>query len=435
MLASDLFRRARTQRALLSRVVELHLAGQAKGINEAVLSATSGPKLQLAVADSSSVRTSMSRLRGKLELYYRTEGRSDPWRIALPAGSYAPTFVPVHPAGEATAPSQASATLEFRQLYMEARLCLERFSETEIWRAVRLFERALEWDPRSAVAHSGIGDCHFLLGLMGFEDQDEACREACAHVRLALSIDRRCPDAWATWGSIQGMFLWRWHRAENSFRRAMKLKGGSARIPFQYWSYLLMPIGRYAEAERLMREALERVPNLPRTNLHYAILLYRQRRYGESLRQFEQALAFAPHLAVLHYWMGHLHCAAGRYEQALDCYRGSAPGIGTPGVAAHIGYCHARCGRREEALNVLRELEERSAREVVLPHYVALIHMGLGDRARALDWFERGVDVRVPSLALYVGTPMVDDLAAEPRFQAIMRRMNLPPRPQDELTG
>ena len=39
------------------------------------------------------VRAEVSRLRGRLERYYATEGRNDPIRIMLPRGSYVPEFV------------------------------------------------------------------------------------------------------------------------------------------------------------------------------------------------------------------------------------------------------------------------------------------------------------------------------------------------------
>jgi serine/threonine-protein kinase len=49
-----------------------------------------------------------------------------------------------------------------------------------------------------------------------------------------------------------------------------------------------------------------------------------------------------------------------------------------------------------------------------------------GDRARALDWLERSYAEGVANLP-YIGIdPVNDPLRNEPRFQALLRKMNLP---------
>jgi hypothetical protein len=49
-----------------------------------------------------------------------------------------------------------------------------------------------------------------------------------------------------------------------------------------------------------------------------------------------------------------------------------------------------------------------------------------GDLARALDLLERAYEEREPNMP-YIGChPMFDSLRAEPRFLALMRKMNLP---------
>ena len=48
-----------------------------------------------------------------------------------------------------------------------------------------------------------------------------------------------------------------------------------------------------------------------------------------------------------------------------------------------------------------------------------------GDRARALDWLEKACAERDPNV-MYLGiNPVLDSLRAEPRFQALLRKMNL----------
>ncbi len=49
-----------------------------------------------------------------------------------------------------------------------------------------------------------------------------------------------------------------------------------------------------------------------------------------------------------------------------------------------------------------------------------------GDRALALDWLEKAYTDRDPSMPFIGCTPIFDPLRGEPRFQALLRKMNLP---------
>jgi hypothetical protein len=56
---------------------------------------------------------------------------------------------------------------------------------------------------------------------------------------------------------------------------------------------------------------------------------------------------------------------------------------------------------------------------------IAGAYMYAGEKVHALDWLEKAFEVRDPNLP-YIGIPDNDSLRSEPRFQALLRRMNLP---------
>ena len=66
------------------------------------------------------------------------------------------------------------------------------------------------------------------------------------------------------------------------------------------------------------------------------------------------------------------------------------------------------------------------ARRTFLPVGIALRYVDAGDYSRALDWLEKAYEVRDPSLLYSIRDPVNDPLRADPRFQALLRRMNLP---------
>ena len=60
------------------------------------------------------------------------------------------------------------------------------------------------------------------------------------------------------------------------------------------------------------------------------------------------------------------------------------------------------------------------------PSDITQNYLYAGDTAHALDWLEKAYDDRDPSMP-YIGCmPIFDPLRSEPRFQALLRKMNLP---------
>jgi hypothetical protein len=57
---------------------------------------------------------------------------------------------------------------------------------------------------------------------------------------------------------------------------------------------------------------------------------------------------------------------------------------------------------------------------------VAVMNIRIGEHQRALDWLERAYEARDPNLPSINNREAFDMLRDQPRFQALLRRMNLP---------
>jgi hypothetical protein len=62
----------------------------------------------------------------------------------------------------------------------------------------------------------------------------------------------------------------------------------------------------------------------------------------------------------------------------------------------------------------------------VQPFYVALIHVGLGERDRAFEWLERAYEDRYPWLGWLNAEPRFDPLRNDARFTDLARRVGIP---------
>jgi tetratricopeptide (TPR) repeat protein len=86
-----------------------------------------------------------------------------------------------------------------------------------------------------------------------------------------------------------------------------------------------------------------------------------------------------------------------------------------------LGYCCAKSGRREEAIQLLRRLPESTAPSVNF----ASIYAGLGDSQRAFGCLQQAALNREPSLPLLLLGPEFDALRGEPQYRALQSMMGL----------
>src|SRR5207302_877740 len=105
--------------------------------------------------------------------------------------------------------------------------------------------------------------------------------------------------------------------------------------------------------------------------------------------------------------------------------------VTSPGSAlalSGLGYGYALVGRRAEAQKLLQELNDLSKYKYVPVVNLARIYVGLGDKDKAFACLEKSYDDRsIGGLTFLKVDPAFDPLRSDPRFQGLLRRMNLQP--------
>ena len=94
-------------------------------------------------------------------------------------------------------------------------------------------------------------------------------------------------------------------------------------------------------------------------------------------------------------------------------------------VALHA-HALARAGRRGEALKALADLHSLAKPRAPSPFLVALVYVGLGEKDRAFEWLDKAVDARDWQLPLLKAEHIFEGLRSDPRFPALLARLNLP---------
>jgi len=150
----------------------------------------------------------------------------------------------------------------------------------------------------------------------------------------------------------------------------------------------------------------------------------------DALRHIDDALTFQKDdsSAIAASCMANV--ALGRFEDAVAAgERGVAVGYRAPYFLGVLGWALAVAGRKDEARRVLEELRARPAGSPTAVSEAWLLG-ALGEIDGAFAVLARAEEEH-QGLLYYTGMPGFDSLRADPRFAALLRRLDLPfaPRP------
>ena len=113
-------------------------------------------------------------------------------------------------------------------------------------------------------------------------------------------------------------------------------------------------------------------------------------------------------------------------EGIAELQRAIALSGGNNTFRSNLAYAYARSGRKDEALEILNELENRPSSGFSNAAEIALVYVGLDDLDKAMIWLEKSYTERFnPSILM---RPCFDPLRSEPRFQKLLGRIGLNPR-------
>ncbi|MGE5717225.1 MAG: protein kinase domain-containing protein, partial [Acidobacteriota bacterium] len=312
-------------------------------------------------------------------------------------------------------------------LYLRARYHWNRRTEEGYEKSLALFLKVLERDPKEALAWAGLADVYNLKAFYGVQPPREILPKQREAALRAVELDPNLSGAHAALADAKYEFDWDWKGAEEGFLTAIALNPNDA-VAHQWYSNLLSASSRFEESLREIRLARRLDPLNVAINMDVGMASYFAGNDAEAMIRLREAVDLDPASPLTRIFLGFSQVRAGRSDEAISEFtRAMKLGEGQPDPIAAWGYACAGVERRAEAEDALHRLGAMSKDRFVSPLAFALLEVGLGHRARALDWLEKAAEEREGRLVfLRVFSPW-EPLRAEPRFQALVRRLNIPP--------
>jgi eukaryotic-like serine/threonine-protein kinase len=318
-----------------------------------------------------------------------------------------------------------TANPEAYQLYLKGRYFTSTFTKDGVDKGLDYFHQAIAADPNYAQAYQGLADYYGVIDDVFVPSRDSEPKQKAAALK-ALELDDHLAEAHVALGAVLFWYDYDWPGAEKEFRRAIELNENLAVAHTAYGWYLTclghpeQGIGESRKAQALDPLAPEPVHILSQ-NLYFA------RRYPEAAEQARKALDLDPKYFLAHLQLALIYIAQGKSREAITAARSARedePLADWP--SAVVGMAYAADGQRAEAEKLLAEMNQKASRGWVPSYTFAEIYAGLRNKPQTLDALEKSYEQRAWFLTCLNTAPEFDFIRSEPRFQALLRRMNFP---------
>ncbi|HET9597255.1 MAG TPA: tetratricopeptide repeat protein [Anaeromyxobacteraceae bacterium] len=423
----------------LARVDGLHVAGRTssfafKGRNEDLRAI--GQKLNVGTLLEGSVRKAGDRVRVTAQvidiatgyhLWSETYDRevSDIFAVQDDIARSVVTALKVKLVGERGPPSrQARATNpDAYNQYLVGRAAYAGGSMDGIARAVVAYQKAVALDASYAPAWSGLA---VALHYQAEDAADRAVRdakrrEAVEAADRAVALDPELAEGYTARGYLKAIYRWDWAGAQADLDRAMALAPSDATVLRRY-ALLRSMIGRPEEAIGAARRAFEVDPMFGGNAHALASAYIATGEYAAARATLERARATNPSVEGTDAMIALVTLLEGRASEALDLIRRvRKPAEERAGGEAAALHALGRTAEAEEALaRFTRAMADKH------PAHVASLQAWFGRNDEAFLWLERAYQARDFGLVDIRNDALLKPLRGDPRFAALLRKMNLP---------
>ena len=321
------------------------------------------------------------------------------------------------------APRARAVNIDAYQLFLKGQYHKNRITPESLAKAKDCFERALAIDPHYAPAYGGLAVYYYMLSFLGLEPVGEMAPLVKSAAEKALAIDPANSEAHCALAIIAAVYDYDWKTAEAHYRKAMEPEPAPPLVRYRYASYYLVPLGRFAEAMEQNRLGLETDPLSMVLHFGMCVSMYCARQYRETLEYARRALEIDASLYPIWHMLGLAQLGLGLTEEAITNLKRAAWSWRL--WDSQSGWLLAIAYYRAGDLKRSREW----ARNLTGPHGHSagdeLYYAAAGEVDAMFEAFDAAFERRdflLSSIQLY---PLFDPYRADPRWQALLRRMNL----------
>jgi tetratricopeptide (TPR) repeat protein len=316
---------------------------------------------------------------------------------------------------------------EAYNLYLRGRYFWGEWTEKGLLKSIDYFEQAIALDPNYALAYAGLADAYHALGVNGNLPPEQAMAEVRKNTKIALDLDDSLAEAYSVQAKIKAYEM-DWPAAEKANQDALELDPNSVDIIVGSTAYLIS-VGHVEEAVVAIEKALDLDPLSVRTLMNGGFVYFFARDYDKAIELCQASLELVPGNPTIEYMLAWMYFQKGEYGRYYEQVIKELELLGAEARSIDIV---------KETYDVYKASGIKAAQK----HFLDLVEFGSGkkdfgayhhiraysilrDKDRLMDVLERCHQERIWPYEFIKELPDLDFLHSDPRYVALLKRMNL----------
>jgi tetratricopeptide (TPR) repeat protein len=221
-------------------------------------------------------------------------------------------------------------------------------------------------------------------------------------------------------GRVKQQIDFDWTGADASYRRAVELEPGDPEVVRTAASSAAI-LGRLDEALRLIRRAITLDPLNAHSWAGLGEMEFRAGKLDEAEADLKKAQELRPDDFLSSFFLSEIYVLQGRPQNALP----EIERLGYPGERLFLyAIAYHALGREKESDAALGELISKY--EAIDIYLIAEVYAFRNQPDEAFEWLDRAYAKHNDGLIYAKVEPLLKSLHSDPRFAALLKKLNLP---------
>jgi tetratricopeptide (TPR) repeat protein len=319
-----------------------------------------------------------------------------------------------------------------RDLYLKGRYEWNQRTPDSLNRALDYFTQAIVHDPGYAQAYIGMADTYDLLREYSTMPDSEAYARAIAAARKAVELDASLAEAHRALAFSEWWGKWDFVDGEKEFRRAIELNPKDP-VVHKWYANVLAVQGRFPESLEESGKAQELDPSSPSILADRGLMLFNAGRKEEGIALLKQVERSAPGFLSPHDYLMIISLELKDYPSYLEEGKKTAEAENDAVLkdiiaSARTGY--ERDGERGLLKDLYAKQEEYYRAGKLSGTVLAKTCIHMGKKQEVLQLLDEAYDRHETNVLSSVSQPDLLTLRDEPRYKALVKKINFPQEPQ-----
>ncbi len=318
----------------------------------------------------------------------------------------------------------ATENTQAYQLYLQGRYYWNKRNAVSIERAIDYLKQAIALDSTYALAYAGLADCYIIQSQYAGTPTSITTPLTESMARRALALDNSLAEAHTTL-AFNYFMQWKYEESEREFKQAIAL---NPRYPtaYHWYNIMLLRTGRTDEAEPIIKKGYELDPYSPIITLNMGSIYLIRKQYTEAQSYFRKCVELDPSFAPGYGYLGLTFERLKNYPEAIAQIQKAVDLSGRSSeYVSDLGFVLAKYGKKNEALVLAKETEDRYRSASGAAYNVAHIYAGLGEADKVFEWLEKDFNDHSTWINSINEDYMWEDFRTDPRYIDLTKKMGL----------